>query len=283
MKIYENGSKLDINLNRISIASYFIVIIFGLFGYLFIYMDITFLITAIMAGIGLINEARESVKATFIISSTIIVANILRTALTYPEYPTPPTFIPYYDITNHLWSVIILTYIGIIMVIVYYRYKEKYTLFSLSCAFGTIVFLKILAMNLLIYFSPEVENYNEYINPSHLIILIIILSGIGAIILSIANKKVHQLIFLGIILGLGIIGLNIWFFIPILPNFMYLYESDTAGLVYIEICSFVAIIWILIMISLLIYVVVENWNDIIKITKQKGQIIEKQEDSKING
>jgi hypothetical protein len=36
------------------------------------------------------------------------------------------------------------------------------------------------------------------------------------------------------------------------------------------------------MISLLIYVVIKNKNDIIKITKNNGQIIEKQEESKIS-
>ena len=117
MKTYEKGSKLDKNLNRISIVSYIIVIILGFLGFLFIYMDITFLFTAIIAGIGFNKYARESVKQTYIIFSIAIVANILRTVFTFPEYrPSGGSFIPYYNIENHIGSVIILTYIGIIMI-----------------------------------------------------------------------------------------------------------------------------------------------------------------------
>ena len=264
MKIYERGSKLDKILNRISIACYFIVVIFSLLGFLFLYMDVFFLLTAILILCGCGKFSRESMKSTFILCSIAITANILRTVFTFYDYHTPMTFIPFYDLTNHIWSVIILTYIGMIMVILYYRNKGRYTLLNLSCAFGQLIFLKIFTMNLLLYLSIEVENNNENINPSSLIILLIIISGLGTLLLYIANKKVKQFIFLGIILGLVIIGLVIWFFIPILPNFMYLYESDTDGLIYIMICSFVAIFWILLMISLLIYITVVDYNELIK-------------------
>jgi len=238
-------------------------------------MDFIFLLTAMLILFGLIKKSRESIEITFILCIIAIAANILRTVFTFPEYQAPGgSFLPYFELVNHLWSVIILTYIGIIMIISYYRNKEKYTLFSLSGAFGQLVFLKILAMNLLMYFSPQVENNNEYINPSHLIILLIIISGIGMLILYIANKMAHWFIFLGIILGIGILGLTIWFFIPILPDLKNLYDYGPTGFIYIEICSFVAIFWILIMISLLIYNVVVNWNDLIRSNKFEQQIIE---------
>ena len=283
MKKYERNSKLNIILNRISIASYAILIIFSLAGYLFLYMDFIFLMTAILISFGLLKKSRESIEMTFVICIIAILANILRILFTFPEYQAPGgKFLPYYELVNYLWSVIIMTYIGIIMINSYYMNKENYTLFSLAINFGQLVFLKILALNLLLYFTPQVENNNEYINPSQLIILLIILSGIGILILYIANKKVHWFIFLGIILGIGILVLNIWFFIPILPNMNYLYDFGPTGFIYIEICSFVSICWILITISLLFFVFVENWNDIIKIVKLKDQVIEKQEDSKIN-
>ncbi len=280
MDIYEKGSKLDIILNRISIVSYFIVIIFGLLGYLFIYMDITFLITAIMAGFGLLRKSRESVEITFIISSIIIVANILRTIFTFPEYlPPGGSFLPYYEITNYIGSVIILTYIGIIMIISYFRNKKKFTLLSLSCAFGKLIFLKGLAMFLLLYLLPPGNGSEEIVNQIHLTHLItIIISGTGIIFLTIV-KKVNLFIFVGIILGVGILGLNLWFLISILPKYNHLIPPtegrDFSNLLSFSVyCSFISILWILIMTSLLIYNVVVNWKDLIRSNKFEQQIIE---------
>ena len=287
MKVYEQGSKLDKILNRISIVSYIIVIILGLLGFLFIYMDMTFLFTAILAGLGFNKYARESEKQTYIIFGIAIVANILRTVFTFPEYHPPGgSFLPNYTMENHIGSSIILTYIGIILVILHYRNKERFTLFNLSCAFGQLIFLKIFTLFLLVYLSRNVQESFEIINAIYIIVLIItIICGIGIIILSIANRKEHQLISIGIILGIFVLGLTISLIILILPNFTDITRLtvgyDLYGLLEFSLfSSFISILWILIMITLLIYVVIKNKNDIFKIAKKNGQIIEKQEDSK---
>ena len=279
MIIYEKGSKLDKNLNRISIVSYLIVIILGLLGFLFIYMDITFLFTAILTGIGFNKYGRESLKQTYIIFGIAIIANILRTIFTFPEYRLGAGFTPYFDISNFIGSVIILTYIGIIMIILYYRNDGKYTLFNLSCAFGILVFLKDLAMFLLLYFLPPGNGPEEIVNQIYLIHLItIIISGTGIIILAIA-KKVNLLIFVGISLGIGILGVNLWFLIFILPKYRYLIPPteglDFIGLLDFSIfCSFISILWILIMILLLIYNVVVNRKDLFRNNKINKQNVE---------
>jgi len=165
------------------------------------------------------------------------------------------------------------------MVILYYRKKEKYSLFNVSCAFGQLAFLKFLTMFLLLYLAPSGNGSPEIINQIHLMQLIAIgFSSIGIIFLLMA-KKISFFIFSGIILGVGILVLNLWFLILILPKYEYLIPptegKDFSRLLdYSLFSTYISIFWMLIMISLLIYNVVVNRNDLIQRNKFDQQAIE---------